>query len=249
MPKYGYQVVEGPQDVELVYGLLRPHGLKRVRFLADLDPYFGRLVPRSFPPDDDLQKRVPVSLFLQSATHSVAVHSAIGDTRLILTIEENAVLVDTAKLTAIGVVLDSDSSVAPGDRYAPIRDGLRAKGYGFPDRAGDVSAGPPRLGAFVLPDNTSAGTLEDVLLDCAQHVYAGLLASATTHVDSVSGDPSLLPEDLQELAKSAGRNKAIVVSMASILRPGRAVQNSIQDNRWLRGTARRCCVFARCRNS
>jgi hypothetical protein len=44
-------------------------------------------------------------------------------------------------------------------------------------------------------------------------------------------------EDLKELRKSAGRNKAIIGSIASILRPGRAVQVSIQDNRWLRDAA------------
>jgi hypothetical protein len=36
------------------------------------------------------------------------------------------------------------------------------------------------------------------------------------------------------LDREAGRNKTIVGSVASILRPGKAVQVSIQDNRWLR---------------
>jgi hypothetical protein len=35
----------------------------------------------------------------------------------------------------------------------------------------------------------------------------------------------------------AGRNKAMVGSIASILRPGRAIQVSLQDDRWLRDTA------------
>lgn len=39
------------------------------------------------------------------------------------------------------------------------------------------------------------------------------------------------------MRKPAGRHKAIVGSMASILRPGRAVQVSLQDNRWLRDDA------------
>src|SRR5271165_6051262 len=143
-----------------------------------LDPFFVPLVPRSFPPDGDLQKRVPIPLFLQSETHAVAVHSAVGDTRLIQTVEENAKVLGSAGLAGIGIVLDSDSARTPSDRYVAIRDGLRAKGYDFPDEAGAVSAGPPRLGAFVLPDNASAGTLEDILLDCAQHVYPTLLATA-----------------------------------------------------------------------
>jgi hypothetical protein len=237
MPKYGYLVVEGPHDVEFVYRLLSPHGLTRVQFMASLDPFLLPLVPRSFPPGDDLQKRVPVPLFLQSGTHAVAVHSAVGDTRLIQTVDENTALLDQAILTGIGLVLDADLAVMPGDRYVAIRDGLRTKGYPMPDDAGVVSTGPPRLGAFVLPDNMVGGTLEDLLMDCARDVYPTLLATATTHVDSASRDATLAPDDLRELRKAAGRNKAIIGSMASVLRPGRAIQVSLQDNRWLRDTA------------
>jgi hypothetical protein len=218
MPKYGYVVVEGPHDVELVYRLLSPHGLARIQQLAALDPFLVPLVPRSFPPDGDLQKRVPVPLFLQSGTHAVAVHSAVGDTRLIQTVEENATLLDPASLTGIGVILDSDLMVSPAVRHSAIRDGLRAKGYS-------------------LPDNLSGGTLEDILIDCAQHAYPSLLSTAAVHVDTAFGDNSLSADDMRELRKPAGRNKAIVGSMASILRPGRAIQVSLQDNRWLRDTA------------
>ncbi len=237
MAKYAYVVVEGPHDVELMYRLLSPLGLRRVRLEADLDPFFAPLVPHTFPPDGDLQKRVPVPLFLQSRTHAVAVHSAVGDTRLIQTVEENATLLDRASLTGIGVVLDSDSSVAPADRYKAIRDGLRAKGYSLPDDPGVVSEGTPRLGAYILPDNLSGGTLEDILIECAQHAYPTLLSTAAVHVDAAFGDNSLTADDMQELRKPAGRNKAILGSMASILRPGKAIQVSLQDNRWLCDTA------------
>jgi len=144
MPKYGYLVVEGPHDIELVYRLLSPFGFERVQFEARLDPFLNPLIPRSYPPDGDLLNRMPVPLFLQSPTHAVAVHSAIGDSRLIQTVEENAVLLDRAAITGIGVLLDSDSALAPHDRYRVIREGLRGKGYTLPDSAGDVNVGPPR---------------------------------------------------------------------------------------------------------
>jgi hypothetical protein len=237
MLKYGYLVVEGPHDVEFVYRLLRATGLASVRLETDLDPFFVPLIPRTFPPDGDLLKRPPVPRFLQSATHSVAVHSAVGDTRLVQTLEENAAVLDAARLTGIGVVLDSDSALAPGDRYATIRDLIREKGFPVPDVAGGITAGPPRIGAFVLPDNVAQGTLEDVLLDCAQLVYPTLFATATMHVDSASNDASLVQDDLRELRKPAGRNKALIGAIASVLKPGRAIQVSLQDNRWLRDTA------------
>jgi hypothetical protein len=105
----------------------------------------------------------------------------------------------------------------------------------LPDDPGQISLGPPRLGAYVLPDNLNPGTLEDLLLECAQQAYPNLLQSATAHADAVPSDATLTNEDRQEFNKPSGRNKAIVGAIASVLRPSRAVQVSIQDNRWLRG--------------
>jgi hypothetical protein len=234
MPKYGYLVVEGPHDVEFVSCLLSPFGMSRVRLEGDLDSFFLPLIPRDFPPDGDLQKRMPIPLFLQSITHAVDVQSAGGDTRLIATVEERSIGIDFGRLTGVGLLLDSDTARSPSDRYIAIRDGLRAKNFPFPDDAGAISPTAPRFGAFVLPDNQAPGTLEDILLECGQQVYPGLFATATTHVDAAFQDQSLFSEDLDDLRKPAGRNKAIIGSMASILRPGKAVQVSLQDNRWLR---------------
>jgi hypothetical protein len=233
MPKYGYLVVEGPHDIEFVYRLLSPLGLRRIRLEADVDPFLTRLIPHDYPPDGDLHKRMPVPLFLQSGTHAIAVHGAAGNARLIQTVEENTQLIGLAGLTGVGIILDADTDQSPVDRYVTIRDQLRAKNLAFPDDAGVVSLTTPRLGAFILPDNQAQGTLEDILLECGGQVYPNLLSTATAHVDAASQDQSLLSEDLEELRKPAGRKKAILGSVASILRPGKAVQVSIQDNRWL----------------
>lgn len=237
MRKHGYLVVEGPHDVEFVYRLLSPYRLKRVRMIDNLDPFFKPLVPKSFPPDGDLLKRVPIPHFFQSDSHSIAVHSAMGVTRLIQTLQENAALIDPSGLTAIGIVLDSDAVVDPVRRYSDLLSELQSVGLEFPKAPGMIAPGQPRLGAFVLPDNQSRGTLEDLLLECAGHVYPGLLRTALTHVDSSLLDASLNQDDREDLQKPAGRNKAIIGSIASILRPGKAIQVSIQDNRWLRGPA------------
>jgi hypothetical protein len=234
MPKYGVLVVEGPHDVELVYRLLSPFGMKRVRLEADLDPFLEPLIPRRYPPAGDLQKRPPMPLFLQSQSHAVAIPFAGSDTALVPTVEMAAAFIDFNGLTGVGIIFDADSDKSPSDRYAAVRDALRAQNFSFPDDAGVVSATTPRYGAFVLPDNQAKGTLEDILLECGGLVYPSLLATATTHVNVASQDQSLLNEDVKELRKSAGRSKAIIGSIASILRPGRAIQVSIQDNRWLR---------------
>ena len=43
----------------------------------------------------------------------------------------------------------------------------------------------------------------------------------------------MLPKDLKYFKKPAGKKKAIISSISSILRPGKALQVSLQDNRWL----------------
>ena len=234
MPKYGYLVVEGPHDIEFVYRLLSPFGLKRVRMEEELDRYMLPLVPRTFPHGGDLQKRVPVPLFLQSSSHAIAVHSAIGDTRLVETVEESAKLIDFNLMTGVGVVLDTDHEIPAASRYTAIKEGLHAKGYALPDLPGDVTAGPPRFGAFVLPDNSSVGNLEDLLIECAQAAYPNVLTSARSHVEAAKNDATLQRGDGEDLTKTPIANKAIVGAIASVLRPGKAIQNSIQDNKWLR---------------
>lgn len=236
MRKYGYLVVEGPHDIEFVYRLLSPYGLVRVQYMRGLDPFFLSLIPRDYPHNDDLQKRVPVPLFLQSDTHVIAIHSAIGDSRLAATVEESCSIIEQSALTGVGLLLDSDKVVPADLRYTNLKEQMQAKGFVLDDKPAVICLGSPKLGAYVLPDNTNQGTLEDLLLDCAGTVYPGLLASAELYVTSaMEGD--LIVDDLKEISKPAGRKKAIIGAMANIMRPGKAVQVSIQDNRWLRGDA------------
>lgn len=235
--KYGYLVVEGPHDVEFAYRLLSPFGFKRVRFEKDLDSFFASLIPRNYPPDGDLQKRMSIPLFLQNDTHAIAIHSAIGDSRLVGTVEENASLIDLRQVTGIGILLDSDKQISAQKRYAAIKQDLANIQLVLEEQPGLITQSSPRLGAFVLPDNLAHGTLEDLLLESANLIYPELLAEAKSYVDRASNGNDLIDKDLEDFKKPAGRNKAVIGAMANILRPGKAVQTSIQDNRWLRGEA------------
>jgi len=237
MPKYGILVVEGPHDVEFVYRLLRPFGLQRVQMESDLDPFLKPLIPRDYPPGGDLQKRMSTPLFLQNTTHAFAVHSATGDSRLVATVQEDLVILDPAGLTGVGILLDADrnKTVSAAARYAEIQRKMQAISLPLTGAAGTVTGGGPKRGCFVLPDNAVEGTLEDLLLECAQAVYPTLLGSASTHANAALKDTTLTPEDLEQIHKPSGRSKAVVGSIASILRPGKATQVSLQDNRWLHG--------------
>jgi len=64
----------------------------------------------------------------------------------------------------IGVILDADHP--PYDRWAQLKKTLSGTGIDLPARpaaGGVVLAGPPRFGAWVMPDNASEGMVEDFL--------------------------------------------------------------------------------------
>lgn len=238
MPVYGYVVVEGPHDVEVVGRLLKPFGLKRVQLLQKLDPFWRPLVPTKFPHKDDLLARVPVPVFFQGPTHSIAVHGAGGDKRLVPTVQETREFLDmsAAALTGIGILLDADSQESPADRFARKASELASLALPAPPAPGVLTDTSPRYGIFVIPDNIGAGTVDDLLLDCASGAYPSLLAAARTLVGGIDPDaPAFSGSDMDDFKKPAGRRKATVGAIASILRPGKAVQTSIQDNRWLEG--------------
>jgi len=237
MPKYGYLIVEGPHDVEFTYRLLSPFGLERVQFLDNLDKFFHPLVPSKYPPGGDLQKRMSVPLFLKNQTHVIAIHSAIGDSRLVATVEENDALIDLKLLTGVGFLLDSDQAISAIKRYSNIRESLKnTMQFDLASQPGIVSKNSPNIGAFVLPDNHSPGTLENLLLKSAEQIYPTLLAAANNFV-SISKDVGIDANELRDFNKPSGENKATVGAMANILRPGKALQVSIQDNKWLKREA------------
>lgn len=235
MPRYGYLVVEGPHDVEFAYRLLSPFGLDRVHRESELDSFFEPLIPRTFPYDGELQKRVPVPLFLRSDTHAIAIHSAVGDSRLVETIQENSLMIDYAELTGVGIILDTDREVSALKRYEAVKTKMTNLGFHLPEDPGMIADSSPKYGAFVLPDNESQGNLEDLLIECAQSAFPDLLSSARQHVTNARDDASFQDPKREDLRKPAEFGKAVVGAIATTLRPGRAVQTSIQDNIWLRG--------------
>lgn len=235
MTKRAYVAVEGPHDVAFVAELLRPFGLGRVQKLSSLDSYWSRLIPRTYPHNDDLLARVPVPLFLTGADRSVAVHGVSGVSELVRRTEESLSLLG-ADRPAVAAILDADSERSAVSRFEDLAKDLRKLDLSIPELPGAVSTDEPRCGIFVLPDNASPGTLEAILVECAAENYPQLSALATSYIDGVD-TTKLTSNDLKDFKKPAGRQKAIVSGIATVLRPSKALQVSLQDNEWLRGRA------------
>lgn len=238
MTHYGYLVVEGQHDVAFVAQLLRAFGVRPVTLKSRLDPFWYNLIPKNFPVDDDLVKRVPVPSFFANDTHSIALHAADGSDKLVKTLKRTRERLDSTQITSFGLVLDADQTETPQERFADLLTELRRQTIDLPlpPAPGEIVGERPAFGVYILPDNHRPGTLEDILLQCAEVNYANLAAGAQGYIERFERD-QLQPEDLIEFSKPAGPKKAHVGGVASILKPGKSIQVSIQDNRWLEGAA------------
>jgi hypothetical protein len=242
--RFGYFIVEGPHDQEFVGRLLKIElgKMQRIRQEEDLDARWEVLIPRTFPHDGDLLKRMPIPTFFQNQGWSIAVQNAIGDTGLANTLEEDFTSLDNALPEFVGVFLDADTD-SPQNRFNALRRELEQRGFALPtlQAPGQVCMGacyqdqaPMRLGIFVLPDNQATGTLEDILLECAETNYPTLYQAADSYVQSIDLNLSeFRADDRKDFNKPTGPRKATLSCISNILRPGKAVQVSIQDNRWI----------------
>ena len=237
--RLSYIAVEGQHDAAFIGRLLKDEGFRIVVQKKDLDPAYTRLVPTDFPYEDDLLRRVPVPFFYQKANHAVALHPAGGENQLasraVIAVPQISGVVDS-----IGFILDADDKGSPAERLgrlsASIANRSKAPGFALPSALGTIQSGPPRCGVFIMPDNVGHGTLEDLLLDCAGTQYGGLLAQAGSYVQGIDRT-RLSKDDLAELDAPSGPKKARVGAIGAVLKPGKAIQNSIADHRWLEGMA------------
>jgi len=231
--------VEGQHDVEVIAALLEGLGFhkeKRIEQLQDL--FCSRLIETKFPYRGDLYARVPNPMFLSNGVFWVAVQACGGDSEIVRLIGEalKQLQVEPEAITAVGVIRDADSKSPAkqvSDLVAALAEIRQIPNYQvqLPSQPCEIAEGSPRFGIYILPDQESTGTVEDVLLECAQTVYAGLLAGAVHYVDHIDR-AGLTEKDLELLAKPSGPKKAKVACVASILKPGMSLATSIDQNRW-----------------
>jgi hypothetical protein len=251
MPRrFTYIIVEGPHDVEFIGKVLRtgPHAFHLKERKSDVDPFWHPLIPINYPvgkPPNDFLQRVPMPIFYQNATHSVAVQSANGISKIVTRLEESLSTPSFVMPDSIGIVLDSDSIETPVKRAAAlaaeVAKSTPSLKVSWPTTPGNVvapAAGQPRLGQFVLPDNNTQGTLEDILLQCGGFSYPTLMPLASQHIATakaklVPGTSHWTNLDHEELNAPAGEKKATIAAATALLKPGRTTQVSLNDNRWI----------------
>lgn len=229
--RYAVLVVEGPSDQAVVARALRLLGFKSFTGNIDeLDTFWRHkadIVPKYPPMSGNLYERLPMPSILSTDSASIAVYSG-GGSKLVRQIEalfENHDLHHA--LDAFGVVADADDkpAAAVAARYQKAFKGLFPA---FPGTPGELHPGPPALGVFVLPDNIHAGVVEHLVLECGAHVYAEQIERARRYVGEFSR------QDRQQARWDPyDEEKAVVASVASLLKPGKTNTASLADNEWI----------------
>lgn len=241
MSRFVYLLAEGVHDVAFLGRVLVVCFCgQRVRNLKGLDePRRQWLQSFKWPIADQIDRLsvpAPVVYRLENGDTWACLRSAEGVSRIADTLADDLDRLSKISSTpdAIGIILDSDAKT-PDARLGELRTAIDEElGLHLPASLGQVSTGVPRIGVFSLPAPNQPGTLEDVLLPLGKRAYPALYDASLKYVDGVaSGIDLRAPKELKELGKPAGRKKAIVGAMTAILKPGKATQVSIEDNRWI----------------
>jgi hypothetical protein len=193
---------------------------------SDLDTFWRKFVPIYPPKSGRLYMRLDMPSVLHTEDVSVAIYAGEGS-KLITNLAAKLSDIDYSSFLAFGIVADAD-------KHSPNRVAeIYSAGFGdlfpnFPNKPGVIIESSPRLGLYVLPDNSNQGVLDTLLCNCGQAAYPEFMRRARAYIDQFS------QEEIKEIGwKPFDKEKAIVATVASVLKPGKTNTVSITDNNWI----------------
>ena len=242
--RYAIIGVEDPHDQAFVGKVLKLLGFKDFREEWDklekltrldmskeleskFDKFWHKFIPK-YPKQGSLYKRLNMPSILFTESLSVAIYEGEGS-NMVTNLDDilSANSEYQTDLAAFGIVADCDKSTP--DRIAePYANKFRSYFSNFPDRPGVVDTNSPRTGIYVLPDNGSPGVLDTLLCECGQIAYPVYMEKASSYLNEFS------ESDIKSLKwKKFDREKALVATVVSVLKPGKTNTTSIADNNWV----------------
>lgn len=244
MSHFVYIIAEGVHDVAFLGKLLHVgFGATRIETMEELDEarriWMGSFKWPLTGGEKTMIKRlaVPAPVFYKlTAGTLIALRNAEGlsNMRNMLERDLESFRRDENVPDTIGVILDSDTEPAE-QRFQKLAATLPDLELAVPQRLGHVAGSAPRVGVFALPAPGVAGTLEDILLSLGEVAYPELSVAARSYVEQWRTTPvtSMNTRDRRELEKPAGPMKARLSAMAAVLKPGKPMLASLDDNGWV----------------
>jgi hypothetical protein len=221
--------VEGNHDQALLQKILcELLGFKKFDGQATKleDPLWRKFIP-VYPAKGYLYKRLDMPSILCTDTLSVAIYVGEGS-NLSQNLIDKFSDIDSSQLFAFGIVADADKNV-PTKVAQAYYNGFREYFSDFPNTVSETGAvieSSPRLGMYVLPNNSEPGVLDTLLCRCGDVSYPQYMERAREYIDKFSE---------QEIKhwKNFDKDKAIVATVASVLKPGKTNTVSITDDKWI----------------
>ncbi len=252
--KYAIIGVEGPHDQAFTGKVLKLLGFKDFReewnkldkltrldmskeLESKFDKFWHKFIPR-YPKQGDLYNRLDMPSILFNDSISVAIFAGEGS-NLVTNLDDIlfANYEYQTNLAAFGIVADCDKST-PDSIVEPYAKKFRSYFPNFPQCPGVVDTNSPRTGIYVLPDNVSQGVLDTLLCSCGEIAYPAYMKRANSYLNSYLDEFSDLDEFSTKERKSLkwktfDREKALVATVVSVLKPGKTNTTSIADNNWV----------------
>ena len=226
-------IVEGAHDIALLEKLLRLNDVdKKIHNEKDLPEVWKHTIPARYPFNSDRLDRItPIPSFVKNAEISVAIKNANSDTEIMSVLRQTLHLMEIKELDQIsGIMLicDADDLTADKKRHKLLASVEEKEDFILDEKTMelDVQIKKIPLYTFVFPDDSSKGNLENLLLQTAEVEYPELLRLATEYVEKAS-------DICTDLRKEQKAKKATVGCIANAMKPGKANQVSIADDKWV----------------
>ncbi len=228
-------IVEGVHDIAAIGKYLSLFSIKEIAKLENLPSVWNNVVPRSFPYNGDLLKRVPYPNFYKSEEISIAIMGANGDSKIVDMLNMLSNL-DYEKISGIAIFSDADNNAAI-KRFEKLKieienkveDDIK-KYIGKVNNSINTNDNGVKFGVYVFPDNVSQGVLEDILLEGAWLEYPELVSQSEAYFDILKNSKLNYLKDSHFLG-SKGK-KVLVGAISNNLNPGMSNQVSIKQDKW-----------------
>lgn len=199
--------------------------------VSELDGIWRKFIPVYPPKTGKLYLRLDMPTILYNDKMSLAIYVGEGS-NLITNLSDKLSDIDYSSLFAFAIVADADK-YKPDQVTEEYYQGFKEYFPDFPttvSQSGNVIAGSPRLGIYILPDNSQQGVLDTLICDCGDLVYPEYMQRAREYINKFSEEE----RNRKPLKwKPFDQEKAIIATVVSVLKPGKTNQTSISDNHWI----------------
>lgn len=230
--KYVLIGVEGNHDQAFISKILR----KLLDFCPSnevdkIDKIWRKFIPVYPAKNGKLHFRLNIPTILCKDNISVAIYAGEGG-NLITNLSDKLSDIDCSYLFAFGIIADADKKT-PDKIVEKYHNDLREYFPNFPNKVnstGNVIDSSPKLGIYILPDNNRQGVLDTLICDCGDLAYPEYMQRAREYIDKFSEEERNKPPLKW---KPFDKEKAIIATVVSVLKPGKTNQTSISDDAWI----------------